>query len=243
MPAVYSMHWNNISKLILESQKAVFEALGVQLIQDNADKTSHGKWMNEVVERHQPDDVVVFCDIDAFPLSRAAYERAVASARRGAVFGLAQFSNHKDTQDLYAGPMFMAFKKSTWEQLGRPSLERSKAFDAAEALSVQARKTGSGLDLVRPTSCLIPKWALADQGIFGIGTFYGECEFFHLFESRLPAHEQLFQMVAADVIAGRKLDFSAYLRWTHSLDSAGGEGRAKSRRGLRRVLSWLSPSS
>lgn len=237
------MHWNNISELILASQKGVFEALEIQLIQENADKMSHGKWMNEVVERHQPEDVLVFCDIDAFPLSRAAYARAVASARSGAVFGLAQFSNHKGTQDLYAGPMFMAFKKSTWEQLGRPSLERSKAFDAAEAISVQARKMASGLDLVRPTSCLIPKWALADQGIFGIGTFYGECEFFHLFESRLPAHEQLFQTVAADVIAGRKLDFSAYLGLTQSLHSAGGQGQPQKSRGLKRVLSWLTPSS
>lgn len=241
MPAVYSMHWNNISNSILDNQKRVFEALQIQLVQENADKVSHGKWMNEVVNRHRPEDVLVFCDIDAFPITKKAYERAVTAASHGAVFGLAQFSNHKKTEGLYAGPMFMAFKKSTWDQLGSPSLERSKAFDAAEAISVEARKAGCGLELVMPTSCLIPKWALSNQGVFGIGTFYGQCEFFHLFESRLPAHEQLFEMVASDITAGRKLDFSAYLLLTQAMHRPGDELHRKKRRGLSRAFSWLLP--
>lgn len=217
LPPVYSMHWNNISKPILEGQKLVFQALQITLIQENADGVSHGQWMDDVLQRHSSDDVLIFCDIDAFPLNSKAYLRAVDVARRGALFGLAQFSNHKKTTDLYAGPMFMAFTKQTWERLGSPSLTRTKSFDAAEALTVLAREQSIEVDLIRPTSCLIPKWALAEHGVFGIGTFYGECDFFHLFESRLPAHEHLFKLVVADVVAGKKLNFSVYLEATHAI--------------------------
>ena len=61
------------------------------------------------------------------------------------------------------------------------------------------------------SSCLIPKWALKDQGIFGIGSFYGECEFFHLFESRHPHYEAILEAVVDDVVSGRPLNFQHYI--------------------------------
>jgi hypothetical protein len=209
---VYAMHWNNISPVVLQGQRDVFISLGVDLRQELADQQSHGAWMNDVLARHGSSDIVIFCDIDAFPLSRHAYELAVHEASKGNVFGLAQFSNHKSGAHLYAGPMFMAFRKSTWEALGSPDLNRSKAHDAAELLSVVARSNGVLLKLSMPSSCLIPKWALADQGVFGIATFYGQCDFFHLFESRHAAYEQLFELVVSDVVARRPLNFVQYLK-------------------------------
>lgn len=211
LPAVYSMHWNNIADVIREGQSDVFKHLGIELIQENADQKSHGVWMQEVLTRHRSNDVIIFCDIDAFPLSHQAYLDAVAHAERGAVFGLAQFSNHKKTQEVYAGPMFMAFRKECWEALGKPGMSSNKQYDAAEALSVRAREQGVPLIMASPTSCLIPKWPLADKGLFGIGTFYGDCEFFHLFESRKPQYENIFSAVVADVVSGQKLNFSNYL--------------------------------
>jgi len=215
VPAVYSMHWNNISKDIRDGQKSVFDCLGIDLIQENADQQSHGTWMNKVIERHAADDIIIFCDIDAFPLTKAAYLDAVRVAQEGDIFGLAQFSNHKEGLDLYAGPMFMAFRKRTWEDLGRPNLKSDKKYDAAEILSVRARQQGINIQLVMPSSCLEPKWALAEQGVFGIGTFYGHCEFFHLFESRQISHETLFSAVVDDVLAGRPLNFHHYLEIVH----------------------------
>lgn len=211
LPPVYSMHWNNIADAIRQGQKEVFDHLGIVLIQENADQQAHGTWMEEVISRHQPDDVIVFCDIDAFPLTRAAFSNAVQKARSGAVFGLAQFSNHKKTQEIYAGPMFMAFRKDCWEKLGRPIMKSDKQFDAAEALSVSARKAGVPIVLAYPTSTLIPRWALASKGVFGIGTFYDENDFFHLFESRKPQYEQIFSAVVSDVVNGRGLNFDLYL--------------------------------
>lgn len=210
-PVVYSMYWDNISDLILQGQKDVFTHLGIELIQERADQKPHGDWMEDVLSRHHSDDIIVFCDIDAFPLHRDAYIDAVRHAQNGKVFGLAQFSNHKKTQEIYAGPMFMAFRKNCWEAFGRPGLKSSKQFDAAEALSVKARELGVPLVMSPPTASLIPKWALADKGLFGIGTFYGSCDFFHLFESRKPQYEKIFASVVSDVIGDRRLNFDRYL--------------------------------
>lgn len=217
LPAVYSMHWNNISPTVKIGQMNVFSFLNIPLIQENADQVSHGAWMNEVVERHQSEDLILFCDIDAFPLNRDAYLQAIQAASQGQIFGLAQFSSHKTSQQIYAGPMFIAFRKSTWEALGSPSLDRSKLHDAGELLTVRARENGIPLSLAKPTACLIPKWALADQGIFGIGSFYGDCDFFHLFESRRPAYEAIFDAVVSDVVASRPLNFEHYLKLVDSM--------------------------
>lgn len=217
LPVVYAMHWDNIPENILKKQRSVFDHLQIELIQENANKISHGTWMNDVIKRKSSDDIIIFCDIDAFPIRRSAYLKAIENAERGAIFGLAQFSNHKKGTDLYAGPMFMAFRKSTWEAMGSPALKSSTDHDAAEVMSALARKGHVDLVLSRPSSCLIPKWALGNEGVFGIGTFYGECDFFHLFESRKPAYEMIFNEVADDVVADRPLNFRRYLEIAETL--------------------------
>ena len=231
LPPVHSLHWNNISPAILQGQAAVFAKLGLDLRQEQHDRKAHGTWMNEVIARHQPDDLIVFCDIDAFPLSAQAYREAVHSARSGAVFGLSQFSNHKKNTEVYAGPMFMAFTKATWQALGSPSLKSSERFDAAEVLSARAREQQVALVLQPPTSCIVAKWALGSEGVFGIGTFYGKNAFFHLFESRFPAYERLFSMVVGDVLAERPLNFRGYLETAQQAEAENADApRRKSQR-------------
>ena len=211
-PTVFTMHRDNIPDVVLQKQRDVFATLGIALQQEATHRIPHGTWMNDVVQRAASHDIIVFCDIDAFPLKRAAYELAVAHAAQSAIFGLSQFSNHKKTTHTYAGPMFMAFRKQVWEQLGRPDLKSSSAYDAAEGLSVLARQHGVPLVLHKPTATLISKFALGNEGVFGIGSFYGDNDFFHLFESREPAYEQLLVAVADDVIAQRPLQFARYLQ-------------------------------
>lgn len=210
-PVVHSMHWDNIDKSVINGQRKVFDALGIPLEQHNADRVQHGKWMDAVVNKASDDSIIVFCDIDAFPTNYLAYQQSVIFAEKGGLFGLAQFSNHKPTQHLYAGPMFMAFSKELWYELDQPSFERTKVCDAGEGLTLAAIKQNKQIQLVKPNCCLEPKWALKDQGVFGIGTFYGECDFFHLFESRQPEHEILFGMVVDDVIMHQPLRFNEYL--------------------------------
>jgi len=232
-PVVQSLHWNNISATVLEKQAAVFRRLDIPLQQDRQHKLRHGVWMNECIARAASDEVLVFCDIDAFPLHRRAYDDAVEAALQGRVFGLGQFSNHRQTTEVYAGPMFLAFRKSAWEAVGCPDMRSSPEYDAGEALSLAARRAGVSLQLLRPTGCLIPKYALGHQGIFGIGTFYGDNDFFHLFESRDRAHEEILAAVADDVAAGRPLGFADYLCIAGRLQctATGTNGPAR--------LSWL----
>lgn len=238
MTTVHSLHWDNISPAILQGQAAVFAKLGIGLRQERHNRKAHGTWMNEVIERHQPEEVIVFCDIDAFPLHAQACHDAVQSALRGEVFGLAQFSNHKKNTEVYAGPMFMAFTKATWQALGSPSLKSSERFDAGEVLSAHARDRQVPVTLRLPTSCIVSKWALGNEGVFGIGTFYGSNEFFHLFESRFPAYEQLFSQVAGDVLAERPLNFRAYLEAVQLAGTgpAAGDSRQTGRRWVPRFL-------
>lgn len=218
-PIVHTMHWENIPARILEKQKAVFAHLDIPLRQHLADKKPHGRWMNELVAQSHSNDVIVICDIDAFPLNREAYLQAVAHAQAGGLFGLAQFSNHKPGDKVYAGPMFMAFRKQLWESLGQPDLLSSKLHDAAEVMTVLAHQHNVSVVMSSPTACLRPKWALAQQGVFGIGTFYGACDFFHLFESRKPSYDKLLAAVADDVVAERGLQFAHYLELIQQLEA------------------------
>ena len=229
LPAVYSMHWDNIPDHILQQQRAVFEHLQIELIQENANKISHGTWMKDVIDRSTSDDIIIFCDIDAFPIRRSAYLQAIDHAKNGALFGLAQFSNHKKGTELYAGPMFMAFQKSTWEAMGSPALKSGGDYDAAEVMSALARKNHIELVLSRPSSCLIPNWALGNEGVFGIGTFYGNCDFFHLFESRKPAYDVIFNAVAQDVVGDRPLNFRHYLEIVDALQHPQETGERRSK--------------
>jgi len=212
MAKVYSLYWNNVSEKIVRGQRTVFDKFNIDLIQENRDGINHGAWINEVVEKSGEEDVIVISDIDAFPLNRSAYEKAVAFAEQGGIFGLAQFSNHTTSVDPYAGPMFIAFKKSIWVKLGSPDLSANEKYDAVEILSVLAKNNSVNIFMVRPTSCISVKWGIPNIGVFGIGTFYGDNEYFHLFESRANSSISVFSAVLEDLITDRYLDFNKYIK-------------------------------
>ncbi len=213
LPVARSMYWNNIPRSLLADQARVFAHLGLPLVQEPADKVAHGRWMDEKIAAADDDEILVFVDIDAFPITRAAYENAVEEARQGRVFGLAQTANHLENRlQPYAGPMLLAFRKRLWRDVGGPGMTRSSGCDAGQALSIAALQKNVGVTMVRPTACVKPKWPLGRQGVFGIGTFYGDNEYFHLFESRLRKNQRIMSAVADDIVAGQGLDFGKYLR-------------------------------
>lgn len=210
-PMVHSLYWGNVDPTILAAQAAVFDHLGIPLTQDLRDGMQHGAWMDEVLGG-AGDGVVVFCDIDAVPLDRSAFDRLVAVARAGGVAGLAQASNHLANPDMiYAGPMLLAVKRSVWRDLDAPSMAPTTGHDAGQLLSIRAEENGVPVEVVMPNSCLRPMWNLSGKRVFGIATFYGEMEFFHLFQSRKKRNIRVFAEVCGDVIAGRRLDFGRYL--------------------------------
>ena len=208
---IRSLRWLNIDPVLLHAQHRVFEALGLPLVQDLADGVRHGIWMNQQLAAAGADDVVFFFDIDAFPLRRAAVDTAVAAARDGRIIGLAQTANHRDPDDIYAGPMALAVSVRTWERLGRPDMRSSGQVDAGQNLTLAARREGVPVDLLYPSACLVPRWPLAGRGLFGTGTFYGQADMFHLFEGRDARYLPLFEAVAEDAAAQRPLRFGHYL--------------------------------
>ena len=124
--------------------------------------------------------------------------------------GLAQVANARDPNRIYAGPMFLAIQRKIYEDLGAPDLVPSKHSDPAQALTDICRASGVEVALTMPKFAILPKWPLEGLGVFGIGTFYGDNEFFHLFEARKKKSKELFIAVAKATIAGRQ-DFQEYL--------------------------------
>jgi hypothetical protein len=206
---VRSPYQENIDPAVRAAQARVFDALGLNLEQVHTGDQTHADWLDEEAQGCDR-ELIVFCDIDAFPITRRAFDLAIAQAQSGHIVGLAQVANHRDPRKIYAGPMFLAFRKDVFEHLGKPSLNPLANGDAAQALTDEALAQGVPVDLLYPSSVIEPRWALADRGVFGIGTFYAENGFFHLFRSRDPKNVPLFTAVAADAVKG-KLRFSHYL--------------------------------
>lgn len=230
-PIVQSAYWDNIDPLVLASQSSVFRKLGIPHRQTNTQGEHHGEWMTRMA-REAEDDPILFCDIDAFPMTREIYDRAVSIARAGGIFGMAQVANHLSPDKIYAAPSFLSFSKATYEKLGSPSLEHTDTLDPAQLLTNRAHEAGVEVHLLYPGNFIIPKWPLSYYGVYGVGTFYGDKEVFHLFESRFSTHIQIFNAVCEDFVAG-KLDFGRYL----DLAKIPREPIKKKRfRGLRRLL-------
>ncbi|MEO0379999.1 MAG: hypothetical protein AAF252_06980 [Pseudomonadota bacterium] len=210
-PTVHSFYRYNIEPRLLEAQKRVFDHFDVPLKQWRNDNDSHGSWMDSLLADDSLDDTVVVADIDAFPMSYAAYENIVAKAEAGAIAGLAQNTLDKDTTKIFAAPMFLAFRRDVHREFGSPSLMPYAEGDVAQIMTDIAHEKGVKVDLLYPTFAMRPHWALADYGVYGTGTFYGEREFFHLYRSRFSYAVDLFCAVADGTIAGRH-DWNKYLK-------------------------------
>jgi len=236
--SVISPYNDKIDPRIVAAQARVFAHLWVPLVQADLD-LGHGPWLDRAIAGCTGD---VFCtaDIDAFPLTRAAYDQAIAAARAGKLFGLAQTENRNNPDEIYAAPMFLAISIQTWAALGRPSFARDANADVAQNLTRAALAAGVPVEMKYPTAAARTGWGLADKGMFGIGTFYGENDFFHLFQARVSPHAELFEMVAADVVGGGPLRFGRYARFMLEQDyDRSCRGRLRNLFGLKRKIGPL----
>lgn len=208
LPAVHSFYKSNIHPDIVSSQKKVFDHLGIDLIQHLDDTLNHSEWLNKIFNEDR--EITVVCDIDAFPLTRHSYCKFIDAVREGSVVGLEQVANHLNPNITYAGPMFLGCKSEVFRALGSPTLMHNSKYDVAQNLSVAAEDNGVMVEKIPPEFAIAPKWPLSDRGIFGIGTFYGRLDFFHLFESRNKSSIELFNKVSDSVVKNRH-DFAAYI--------------------------------
>lgn len=208
LPPVRTFYRSNISTDIITAQARVFEHLGIELIQTLDDSQTHAQWLDKTFG--ETEDLIVVCDVDAFPLNRPAFVAFVERIRAGSIVGLEQVCNHFGKNDSYAGPMFLGCTSEVYATIGQPSLADTEDMDVGQPLTHVAQENGLTVEMIAPRFAIQPKWPLGNRGIFGIGTFYGELDFFHLFESRHASSLTLFKEVADGVIRGEH-DFGQYL--------------------------------
>lgn len=208
LPPVRTYYRSNISPDIITAQARVFAHLGIELIQSLNDDLTHAQWLDKTFDERE--DLIIVCDVDAFPLNRPAFVAFIDRVRTGSVVGLEQVCNHLGRGDSYAGPMFLGCTPQAYAATGRPSLAATEDMDVGQSLTYAAQENGLPVEMIAPQFAIQPKWPLGNRGVFGIGTFYGELDFFHLFESRHATSLTLFKDVAEGVVQGEH-DFGRYL--------------------------------
>ena len=237
---IHSMYWDNIVSWIPEIQASVFRELGLEVTQHNATGTAHGDWLDAILDSSGREDVVLFVDIDCFPLNQEIVERAFSSAKEGRIVGAAQTANHlADSSMLYAAPSFLCLSIDTWVALDRVSLAVSAENDAAMALTRAARDSGRELDLLMPTFVCCPKWPLGRYGATGFGTFYAS-EVFHLFQSRdNEAYDFALTYVAECILTKRDIDYIELHRRMNSVSMRFREKFTSAEKRLRRLGAYM----
>lgn len=206
MITFHSLHWPNLHQIITESQKMVFKELNIPLIQYK-EKILHGLWMNRVIE-NSGEDVIGFFDADCIPINPKIVIDSVNYVKENKTFiGLAQATNNKgDPMHIFAAPSFFIIHKDCYEDMGRPSFLETARSDVAQEVTYKAQSMGIKFKLIYPTHYEgIPvssggrPWRLADYGVFGIGTLFGE-SIYHLYQGRENKNALLFQKRAHEVI-------------------------------------------
>ncbi|MCI5122752.1 MAG: hypothetical protein D3908_16505 [Candidatus Electrothrix sp. AUS4] len=209
---IHSLYWNNIHDDIVKYQNKIFSMMGVDIVQYCDHERNHGEWMDFIIKSADDNDIIFFADIDSFPTNIKFFDWVLSSVDLSTIVGVAQVANHLSEHDkIYAGPIFLAFYKRTWLELGMPTMVNTSQYDTAQILSDLAIKANVQLELTYPYSCIEPRWSLSDRGVFGIGTFYNY-GYFHLFQARHNKNVELYNSVAQDVLKSRPLDFEKYLR-------------------------------
>ena len=208
---IVALYWDNIDPRVVRAQRDVFAHFGYEIDQREQTGVNHGDFLDAYMAELGEDDVALLTDIDCFPLNAEIVARAFAAARRGAIFGCAQSTNHVDPDRIYVAPMFMAIARRTWEALGRPSFKPDKQNDVAQRLNDIARANGVEIEMLTPFGAIVPKWRLGDIALFGLGTFY-RGGVFHLFEARWTPFSFILFDVADAVLHDRPIDYALLMK-------------------------------
>lgn len=203
---IVSLYWSNISPKIVTNQKKVFGKFGFSVEHFNLDGVRHATFINSQLSDADQQTTILFVDIDCVPLNKRIVESAFEHAESGALFGVAQVSNHLDPRHRFAAPCFLAISKLTWEALGQPGADTNQQSDVAQEFTRAAEVKGVSIVLQEPQFCLISKYRYLDSYPYGIGTFFNG-GVFHLYESRRPLYEPLFHQTIQYVLDDKPIDY------------------------------------
>jgi hypothetical protein len=157
-------------------------------------------------------ETILMLDIDCVPLSTEALEYMFEQAENGKLVGNIQRSNHiENNKHVYVAPSAVCFTRETFEKLGKPSFKITHRGDIGEELTYCAEDQNIPVEMFMPSKYeRLPHrgdtaWKLADNmPEYGIGTTFindkGQEMFYHLFESRTGANNDLFFLKCADIL-------------------------------------------
>lgn len=148
-------------------------------------------------------DAILTIDVDCIPLSKSALLYTFDKIQKGVYIGTAQRSMHIDNnKHVYIGSPCFGLTSEMFNRMGRPSFVPTNRGDTAEELSYIAEEMQMPMEIFMPSKYekdpfAGPAWELdTPDKKYGVGTtFVNENKnemFYHLFESRVHAHNELF---------------------------------------------------
>lgn len=148
-------------------------------------------------------DAILTLDVDCIPLSKTALLTTFDLIEKGEYVGTAQRSMHIDNnKHVYVGSPCFGITTELFNKMGRPSFVPTHRGDTAEELSYIAEEMNIPIRIFMPSKYekdpfAGPAWELdTPDKKYGVGTTFvdesGNEMFYHLFESRVHAHNELF---------------------------------------------------
>lgn len=211
---VISVYQANVSARVADYQKRVvdrFLPLGWEFRQF-FHAMSHADAIAQCVEENK-NEITVLLDIDCIPLAPYSLTYLLDnrwSAANGALVGAVQRANHINNKaHLYVGPFCMAFKNSTYKELGSPKFNETYRGDVGEELTYVWQEKSKPVYFLWPSDVEKPLWSLIDKvSNFGLGTTY-ESLFYHAFCMRTGQTERKFIKKCQEVLQRKEEEMLA----------------------------------
>lgn len=148
-------------------------------------------------------DAILTIDVDCIPLSKTALLYTFDRICSGVYIGTAQRSMHiENNKHVYVGSPCFGITSQMFDFMGRPSFVPTVRGDTAEELTYIAEERNIPIEIFMPSKYEKepfggPAWELdTPDKKYGVGTTFidskGNEVFYHLFESRRHAHNDLF---------------------------------------------------
>lgn len=191
--SVYSIYMDNIPADVISFQRMCVEKFlpSYYTFTQYFTSDTHAQTLTSIANS-STSDIIIFLDIDAFPLTKDALRFLEINAYKGMLTGAVQRANHKSNgEHLYIGPFCMAFDRNKYQLLGSPSFRETNRADIGEELTFRWEERGEPLCFLWPTHVYSPVWNLRGEEKFGLGTTY-EGMFYHSFCIRDPRMHQRF---------------------------------------------------
>lgn len=212
-----SLYWPGSDPRLVENHKTVTSHFGLK-VNYHEEKINHGVWIDRVLKTSDA-DVVGFFDIDCIPLQKSSTLNLIKFvAKNKSIAGAAQASNHiPPMTHVYVAPCAFFIWRKLWVELGEPSFSETTKSDVGENVNYIAEANGVRMQALYPTKFESEPeegvWRLNNYGFFGIGTVFGDDQFYHLYQSRMDNNIELFAKRCNEVINGT-FDSSSFYKST-----------------------------